>query len=123
MEQTLLTVGEKHMLTKLLTLLAQEPPTPTPDETPPFGPTPLLYIAIVIVVAAVIAWKYRAIPEFIVIVCSTIGGFIVGFIATPPYGNVGLGMMVAIAGLVISTAIVTLLKLIRKAKQTTTISR
>jgi hypothetical protein len=106
------------MLSQLLTLLTQEPPVPTPEETPPFGPTPLLYIAIVIVVAGIIAWKYKAIPEFIVILCSTIGGFIVGFIATPPYGNVGLGMMVAIAGLMISTALVILLRLIRKTKKT-----
>ena len=119
MEQTLLTVGEKHMLTKLLTLLAQEPPTPTPDETPPFGPTPLLYIAIVIVVAAVIAWKYKAIPEFIVIVCSTIGGFIVGFIATPPYGNVGLGMMVAMAGLLLSTAAVAFIRIVKPKRVAT----
>jgi hypothetical protein len=110
------------MSSLLLTFLSQEPPVPTPEETPPFGPTPLLYIAIIIAVAAIIAWKYKAIPEFMIILCSTIGGFIVGFVATPPYGNVGLGMMVATAGLMISTAIVALLRLIRKTKQTTKIS-
>ena len=106
----------KYMLSKLLTLFTQEPPTPTPDETPPFGPTLLLYIAIVLIVAAVIAWKYKAIPEFIVIVCSTIGGFIIGFIATPPYGNVGLGMMVAVAGLLLSTAAVTFIRILKPKK-------
>jgi hypothetical protein len=104
------------MLSLLLTFLSQEPPVPTPGEMPPFGLTPLLYIAIVIVVAAVIAWKYKAILEFIIILCCTIGGFIVGFIATPPYGNVGLGMMVATAGLMFSTAVVALLRLIRRTK-------
>jgi hypothetical protein len=106
----------KHMLSKLLTLLTQEPSTSTPDETPPFGPTPLLYIAIVIVVAAVIAWKYKAIPEFVIIVCSTIGGFIVGLIATPPYGNVGLGMIAAVAGLLLSTAAVTFIRILKPKK-------
>lgn len=107
------------MLSKLLTLLTQEPPAPTPDETPPFGPTPPLYIAIIIVVAAAIAWKYKAVPEFIVILCSTIGGFIVGFIATPPYGNVGLGMMVAMAGLLLSTAATAFIRILRPKRVAT----
>jgi hypothetical protein len=95
-------------------LIAQEPPIPPPHETPPFGPTPLLYIAIAMVVAAVIAWKCKALPEFIVIICSTIGGFILGFIATPPYGNVGLGMMVAVAGLLLSIAAVAFTRILSR---------
>jgi hypothetical protein len=108
------------MLNQLVTLIAQEPPVPEPSETPDILPTPMIYIAIVIVVAGIIAWKYKAIPEFIIIVCSTIGGFIVGFIATPPYGNVGLGMMVAMAGLLLSIAVVTLVRTVLKTRRVAT---
>lgn len=111
--------GEK-MLSQIATLLNQEPPPPpTPEETPSVLPTPIIYIAIIIVVAGIIAWKYKAVPEFIIILCSTIGGFIVGFVATPPYGNVGLGMMIAIAALLLSIAAVTFARLIKPKKVAT----
>ncbi len=105
------------MLNNLIILLTQEPPVPTPEDTPPFGPTPLLYLLIVLIVAGVVAWKCKAIHEFIIIICSTIGGFIIGLVLTPPYANIGLGMMVSIAGLLISTAIVTIIRLVLKAKR------
>jgi len=111
------------MLDKILTVLTQEPPVPTPRDPPAIIPSPLIYVAIAIVIAGIIAWRYKAILEFIVILCSTIGGFIIGLVSTPPYANIGLGMMVAIAGLMVSAAIVALMRLIRKTRQTTTISR
>jgi len=111
------------MLDKILTVLTQEPPVPTPGEPPGMLPSPVIYVAVAIVIAGIIAWRYKAVLEFIAIFCSTIGGFIIGLVATPPYANIGLGMMIAIAGLMISSALVALLRLIRKTKQTTTISR
>lgn len=109
-----MSVVVKDMLS--LFLISQEPPVPTPHETPNMLPSPLIYIAIVIVIEGIIAWKYKAIFEFIIIVCSTIGGFIIGLVLTPPYANVGLGMIVSIAALLISTAIVTILRLIQRIR-------
>ncbi|MDI6847946.1 MAG: hypothetical protein QMD23_07480 [Candidatus Bathyarchaeia archaeon] len=79
------------MLDKILAVMAREPPVPPPHDTPTLAPTPLLYVAIAIVVAGIIAWRYKAILEFIVIVCLTIAGFLIGLVMTPPYLNVGLG--------------------------------
>jgi len=109
-----------QMLDKILAVMAQEPPVPTPHEIPAMVPSPVIYVAIAIVVAGIIAWKYKAIPEFIIVVCSTIGGFIIGLVSTPPYANVGLGMIIAIAGLLLSTAIVTLIRLTLKARRLST---
>ena len=106
------------MLDKILAAVSQEPPVPTPRPTPDFVPSPVIYIAIAMVVAGVIAWRYKAILEFIVIVCSAVAGFVIGLVLTPPYANVGLGMIVSVAALLISTAIVTILRLIQRAKQT-----
>ncbi|MGB9671952.1 MAG: hypothetical protein ACPLZY_02260 [Candidatus Norongarragalinales archaeon] len=98
----------------------QEPPIPEPSETPQFAPTQLLYIAIVLIVAGIIAWKYKAILEFIAILCSTAAGFVIGFIATPPYGNFGLGMMIATAGLLLSAAAVAFIRIIKPKRASTT---
>jgi hypothetical protein len=102
-----------QMFEKILAAVTQEPPVPTPREFPSMLPNPLIYVAIAIVVAGIIAWRYKAILEFIVILCSTIGGFIIGLVLTPPYANVGLGIMVSIAGLLISVAIVTIIRLLK----------
>lgn len=99
-------------------ILATEPPTPTPPDTPDFVPSPMIYIAVILVVAGIVAWKYKLIWEFIAVLCSTIAGFIIGFVATPPYANVGLGMVIALAALFLSAAIVTVLKLAQKTKRT-----
>ena len=96
--------------------VAQEPPIPEPSETPPFGLTPLFYIAIALILAGVIAWKYKAILEFIAILCSTMAGFIIGFAATPPYGNVGLSMMLATAGLLLSIVVVAFIRIVKPKK-------
>jgi len=111
------------MFNKILAIAAQEPPVPTPRELPSMLPNPLIYVLFAIVIAGIIAWKHKAILEFIVILCSTIGGFLIGLVSTPPYANVGLGMIIAIVGLLISSAIVTLLRLIRKTRQTLRSSR
>lgn len=107
-----------QVLDKILAAMSQEPPVPTPREPPSMLPNPLIYVAIIVVVAGIIAWRYKAILEFIVILCSTIGGFIIGLVSTPPYANVGLGIIVSIAALLISIAIVTILRLIQRARQT-----
>ncbi|MEM3458969.1 MAG: hypothetical protein QXJ62_05555 [Nitrososphaeria archaeon] len=102
------------MLASLLTVLSQEPPTPTPNDTPDILPSPIILIAIAIIIAGVIAWKYKAHLEFAAITCATVGGFIIGLILTPPYANIGLGTMTSLAALFLSTAIVITIKLIRK---------
>jgi len=99
---------------------AQEPPIPEPSETPPFGLTPLLYIALALIVAGVIAWKYKAILEFVSILCSTMAGFIIGFAATPPYGNVGVGIMIGTAGLLLSIAVVAFIRIVKPKRASTT---
>lgn len=105
-----------QMLDKILAAMSQEPPVPTPGEPPSMLPSPLIYVTIIIVVAGIIAWRYKAILEFIAILCSTIGGFIVGLVLTPPYANVGLGIIVSIAALLISAAVVTILRLIQRTR-------
>lgn len=105
------------MLYKILATLAQEPQVPTPRDTPNLAPSPIIYIAIAIIVSGIIAWKYRLIIEFVAVVCSTVGGFMIGLIMTPPYANVGLGLIVSIAALLISTAAVTMLRLAQRVKQ------
>jgi len=105
------------MFDTILTVLAQEPPTPTPSEIPDFVLSPITLIVIAIAVAGVIAWKYKIILEFVAIVCSTIGGFIIGLILTPPYANIGLGIMASFAALFLSTAIIIMIKLAQKVRQ------
>jgi hypothetical protein len=39
---------------------------------------------------------------------------------TPPYANIGLGIMTSMAALFLSTAIIIIIRLIQRAKQTTT---
>ncbi|MEM3618393.1 MAG: hypothetical protein QXK47_04890, partial [Candidatus Bathyarchaeia archaeon] len=78
------------------------------------GVTPLFYVFIILVVAGILAWKYKAIKEFIVIVCSTVGGFILGSMITETgYINIGLGMASAVAGLLLSTATVAVIRMLR----------
>jgi hypothetical protein len=96
--------------------MAQEPPVPTPDEPPNFLPSSVTYMTIALIAVGVIAWKYKAFIEFLAVVCSTIGGFIVGAIATPPYANIGLGMMVSTAALLLSIAVVAIIRLKQRAK-------
>jgi len=96
--------------------MRQEPPVPTPDEPPNFLPSSVIYITIALIAVGVIAWKYKAFIEFLAVVCSTIGGFIVGAIATPPYANIGLGMMVSTAALLLSIAVVAMIRLKQRAK-------
>jgi hypothetical protein len=98
--------------------MTQEPPVPTPDEPPNLLPSSVIYIAIALIAVGVIAWKYKAFIEFLAVACSTIGGFIVGAIATPPYANIGLGMMVSTAALLLSLAVVAIIRLKHRAKQT-----
>jgi len=103
------------MLTAILQL-AQEP-TPMPSPEPePFLLTPILYILIVMIIAGIVAWKYKAIPELVVIICTTLGSFILGFIAIPDYPSFGLAIASAFVGLMFSTAIVIVIRLIRKAR-------
>jgi len=98
--------------------MMQEPPVPTPDDPPNFLPSPVIYIAIALIATGVIAWKYKAFIEFLAVACSAIGGFIVGAIATPPYANIGLGMMVSTAALLLSIAVVAIIRLKQREKQT-----
>ncbi|MEM2112382.1 MAG: hypothetical protein QXX08_10995 [Candidatus Bathyarchaeia archaeon] len=105
------------MFDTLLTDLAQEPPVPTPSNTPDFGLSPITLIVTAIAVSVVIAWKYKAILELVAIVCSTIGGFIIGLILTPPYANIGLGIMTSFAALFLSTALIIIIKLSQKTRQ------
>jgi hypothetical protein len=101
--------------------MMQEPPVPTPDEPPNFLPNPVIYITIVLIAVGVIAWKYKAFIEFLAVVCSTIVGFIVGAIATPPYANIGLGMIVSTAALLLSITVVAIIRLKQRAKKQTAI--
>ncbi len=96
-----------------VSVFAQEPPLPPFDEPPFVVPTPLLFVAVIIAAAGVAAWKYKAVLEFLVLCCSTAAGFIIGFVGTPPYANVGLAMFGALAGLLISIAIVTSIRLLK----------
>lgn len=108
------------MLEEFLAFLGQEPPIPqVGDELPGVMPSPVLLIVVALAVAGIVAWKYRVFLEFVAITCATIGGFIIGLILTPPYANIGLGMMVSLAVLLLSTALVILIRLFRKAKQVT----
>lgn len=92
-----------------------EPPPPPEPEAPFFGGvTPLFYAFIILVVAGILAWKYKAIKEFTVILCSTIAGFIIGSMITETgYINIGLGMASAIAVLLLSTATVAVIRMLR----------
>jgi len=102
----------------MLTVMLTQEPTPAPSPEPEaFLLTPIFYILLVLIISGIVAWKYKAIPDFIVIVCSTISGFIIGFIATPPYGNVGLGMIVAVVGLLLSIAAVTFIRILKPKEQ------
>lgn len=103
-----------------MAILTQEPPVPTPSDMPDFAPSPMLFIVVAIVVAEIIAWKYRAYIEYLAILFSTIGGFIIGIMLTPPYANIGLGIMTSMAALFLSTAIIIIIRLIQRAKQATT---
>lgn len=105
------------MLTCFAKLLMQQPPPPTPEETPSVVVSPAIFVVIALIIAGILAWKYRATLEFLIILCSTLGGFIVGFAAAPPYGNVGLGMMIALASLLFSLAAILLVKLALKMKR------
>lgn len=106
------------MLACLAALLTQEPPIPPPEETPSISPTPLIYVAVAVIAAGILAWRYKAVPEFIVILCSTIGGFLIGMTITETgYVNVGMGMVAAITGLLIATAAVTFARIILKNKK------
>lgn len=102
------------MLYMLLNVLSHEPPNPTPNDTPDILPSPIILITIAIIIAGVIAWKYKAYLEFAAIACATIGGFIIGLILTPPYANIGLGAMTSLAVLFLSTATIIIIKLARK---------
>ncbi|MEM3697747.1 MAG: hypothetical protein QXQ94_09670 [Candidatus Bathyarchaeia archaeon] len=102
------------MLHTLLDVLSQEPPTPTTNDTTDILPSPIIFIAIAIIIAEVIAWKYKAYLQFAAITCATVGGFIIGLILTPPYANIGLGTMTSLAALFLSTAIIIIIKLARK---------
>jgi len=109
------------VITMLTIMLTQEPPTPAPSPEPePFFLTPIFYILLVLIVSGIVAWKYKAIPEFIVIVCSTIGGFLLGFIAIPDYPSFGLAMASGIAALLLSIAAVTFVRLLKSKRATTT---
>jgi len=102
------------MLDQLLTVISQEPPTPILDGMPDILLSPIILIPIAIVIVGVIAWRYKAYLEFAAIICSTIGGFIIGLILTPPYANIGLAMMASFAALFTSTALVCILKLAKR---------
>ncbi|MGF3573722.1 MAG: hypothetical protein ACQXXG_09945 [Candidatus Bathyarchaeia archaeon] len=52
---------------------------------------------------AVIAWKYKAILDFLFFISSTVAGFLVGLLRFE-YVSIGYAMMCAIAGLMISLA-------------------
>jgi len=97
-------------------MLTQEPSPPAPEEPTAFLFSPITYIVIILIIAGVVAWKYKAIHEFIVIVCSTIGCFIVGFIAIPDYPSFGLASALALAGLLISIAAVTFVRMLKTKK-------
>ena len=109
------------MFKTFFAFLGQEPPIPSGgDELPSDIPSLALLIVVTLAVAGILAWKYRAFLEFVAVTCATIGGFIIGTILTPPYANIGLGMMVSLAALLLSTALVIIIKLFQRAKQSTT---
>jgi hypothetical protein len=82
-------------------------------------PSLVLLIVVTLAVARILVWKYRAFLEFVAITCATIGSFIIGTILTPPHAK-GLGMMVSLAALLLSTALVIIIRLFQRAKQSTT---
>jgi len=108
-----------EMLSQLSSLLNQGPPTPAPEETPPFGPTPLIYILIALVVVGIIAWKYRAVYDFLFILLSTAAGFFVGLLRFE-YVSIGYAMMCAVAALLISLSIDVGVRLYFKVKKSYT---
>lgn len=102
-------------------MLTQEPPTPPEPTTAFAGVTPVFYIAILIIIAGIVAWKYKATREFIVILCSTIVGFIIGCCITGTgYISIGLGMALATAGLLLSIAVVVFIRIYRERKTAAT---
>jgi len=108
------------VITMFTLMLTQEPPTPEPPTPEAFLLTPIFYILIVLIISGIVAWKYKAILEFIVIVCSTIAGFIIGSIAIPDYPSFGLAMASGLAGLLLSIAAVTFVRLLKSKRATTT---
>jgi len=108
-----------EMLSQLSSLLNQGPPTPAPEETPSFGLTPLLYILIALVVVGIIAWKYRAVYDFLFILLSTAAGFFVGLLRFE-YVSIGYAMTCAVAALLISLSIDVGVRLYFKIKKSYT---
>jgi hypothetical protein len=65
----------------------------------PFG-----FLLLVFVILAVLAWKYRAVYDFLFILLSTAAGFFVGLLRFE-YVSIGYAMMCAVAALLISLSI------------------
>jgi len=94
-------------------MLTEEPP---PVEVEPFYLSPFFYIFVFLVVLGIVAWKCDAILEFIVMVCTTIAGFIIGFLILP---NMAFAMFSAVAALLLSIAAIALVRILKKPETTT----
>jgi len=97
-------------------MLTEEPP---PMEVEPFYLSPLFYVFVFLLVLGIVAWKCDAILEFIVMVCTTIAGFIIGFMAIPDNPSMGLAVFSAVAALLLSIAAIALIKILKKPETTT----
>jgi|GEM_PF-3565557 len=102
-------------------MLTEEPPPP-PPEPPPLEPEPFIFLtgffflSMALLISGIVAWKYKAILEFIVIVCTTIAGFIIGFMVLT---NMAFAMFSAVAALLLSIAAVALVRILKKPETTT----
>ena len=102
-------------------MLTEEPPPP-PPEPPPLEPEPFIFLTgffflfMALLISGIVAWKYKAILEFTVIICTTIAGFIIGFMVLP---NMAFAMFSAVAALLLSIAAVALVRILKKPETTT----
>jgi hypothetical protein len=66
--------------------------------------SPFSFLLLVFIILGVLAWKYRAVYDFLFILLSTAAGFFVGLLRFE-YVSIGYAMMCAVAALLISLSI------------------
>jgi len=93
----------------------KEPPVPEPTSSPETLGSPLIFVLVVVIILAAVAWKFKAFLEFILILALTVLGFILGIVATPTI-NLGLGIAGTIVGMTIGIAISAFIRLVRKSR-------
>jgi hypothetical protein len=80
----------------------------------PFG-----FLLLAFIILGVLAWKYRAVYDFLFILLSTAAGFFVGLLRFE-YVSIGYAMMCAVAALLISLSIDVGVRLYFKIKKSYT---